>query len=622
MENVGLMVALAGAMTKAPSSAQVASAVDAWLEDHPEAITTVQDGAITNAKLAASFVTPGTASAYSSSATYAVGDYVFHNGVLYRCISAISTAEAWTAAHWTAAVLGDEVGDLKSAISDVEGWSGIESDYQQASTPGAIYYSNGTPHTTSSSVTNAYKYSDFLPVRKNAIIKYKLRTPTDYCMIAFYTSASTSGYVKANSVAGTGGTAEGTYTVPDNGFVVVTARNDLADKYATYTLIGSHNAQTEARLGTLETEIAPLIGADEDIVNLQHEVFSLMGEPKENGYIKNDGTFQSHADYRTTGYIKVNSGDVIKYKIGHATTLPIISFYTSKSESSAQTSEFVAGVNGYKSGTYTVNANGFVRFTYYKTRTDSYAVFDENIPDNVKTYLPPYNGVKDLTILCLGDSIFGNDGEIVDDLISISGANVINGAVGGTRVTDRGGTDNYQWFDGLNLVEALTTGDWTNQDIAVQTLTSVADRLATLKAVDMSSVDLITMDWGTNDYTGGLTIEAIETAYSAVVDMIQEAYPAIRMLIITPIWRYFGTKADNENGDNYVYNASTLKEIASAIDNHAKDMRIESLHMYQKMPLSYNTADLYFDATSTVHLNAVGNMVYAHILNGKIQSMY
>ena len=108
-----------------PSDEQVAEAIDAWLDDHPEATTTVEDGSITNAKLASSFVTPGTASAYSSSATYAVGDYCFHNGSLYRCITAITTAEAWTAEHWTAAVLGEDVGDLKSAIDTKFGFSSI-----------------------------------------------------------------------------------------------------------------------------------------------------------------------------------------------------------------------------------------------------------------------------------------------------------------------------------------------------------------------------------------------------------------------------------------------------------------------------------------------------------------
>ncbi len=57
---------------------------------------------------------------YSSSALYGVGSYAWYNGSLYRCITAITTAEAWTAAHWTAAVLGDDVGDLKSALySDI-----------------------------------------------------------------------------------------------------------------------------------------------------------------------------------------------------------------------------------------------------------------------------------------------------------------------------------------------------------------------------------------------------------------------------------------------------------------------------------------------------------------------
>lgn len=133
MENVGLMVALAGAMTKAPTAEQVKTAVDAWLDDHPEATTTVQDGAITNAKLASSFVTPGTASAYSSSATYAVGDYAFYNGSLYRCTTPITTAEAWTAAHWTAAVLGDDVGDLKTSLIKTVVPSSVEDGYISAS---------------------------------------------------------------------------------------------------------------------------------------------------------------------------------------------------------------------------------------------------------------------------------------------------------------------------------------------------------------------------------------------------------------------------------------------------------------------------------------------------------
>ena len=53
---------------------------------------------------------------YSTSATYDQGDYVWYSGVLYRAKQDISVPEAWTAAHWQAAVIGN---DLSAARRDV-----------------------------------------------------------------------------------------------------------------------------------------------------------------------------------------------------------------------------------------------------------------------------------------------------------------------------------------------------------------------------------------------------------------------------------------------------------------------------------------------------------------------
>ena len=50
------------------------------------------------------------APAYDSTATYAVGDYCIYNNVLYRCKTAITVAEAWTAGHWTATSIGADIG--------------------------------------------------------------------------------------------------------------------------------------------------------------------------------------------------------------------------------------------------------------------------------------------------------------------------------------------------------------------------------------------------------------------------------------------------------------------------------------------------------------------------------
>lgn len=57
------------------------------------------------------------APAYSASSTYAVGDPVTYNNKLYVCSTPITTAEAWTAAHWTETSIGSQISDLKDDLS-------------------------------------------------------------------------------------------------------------------------------------------------------------------------------------------------------------------------------------------------------------------------------------------------------------------------------------------------------------------------------------------------------------------------------------------------------------------------------------------------------------------------
>ena len=56
------------------------------------------------------------ASAYDSTATYAVGDLCIYNNDLYECNTAISVAEAWDSTHWTQATVA---GQLANSGKDV-----------------------------------------------------------------------------------------------------------------------------------------------------------------------------------------------------------------------------------------------------------------------------------------------------------------------------------------------------------------------------------------------------------------------------------------------------------------------------------------------------------------------
>lgn len=66
---------------------------------------------------------PGTVKAsiaddFSTSVNYAVGDFCYHLGTLYKCTTA-HTAGAWNAEHFTATQVGDEIGELKNTLGEL-----------------------------------------------------------------------------------------------------------------------------------------------------------------------------------------------------------------------------------------------------------------------------------------------------------------------------------------------------------------------------------------------------------------------------------------------------------------------------------------------------------------------
>ena len=67
---------------------------------------------------------------YSTSATYAVGDRVRYGYYIYECNTAITTAEAWTAAHWTALAPLLELIDDKADADNVPASGSVNSSGQ------------------------------------------------------------------------------------------------------------------------------------------------------------------------------------------------------------------------------------------------------------------------------------------------------------------------------------------------------------------------------------------------------------------------------------------------------------------------------------------------------------
>lgn len=66
---------------------------------------------------------------YSSSSTYNVGDYAVYNNVLYRCVTAIVTPEAWNSSKWEVATFQDLVDDVNDAVQSVNNKANVDGNY-------------------------------------------------------------------------------------------------------------------------------------------------------------------------------------------------------------------------------------------------------------------------------------------------------------------------------------------------------------------------------------------------------------------------------------------------------------------------------------------------------------
>lgn len=56
---------------------------------------------------------------FSTTKTYAVGDYVIYQGKLYKCTTAVTTAGSWNSSNWALAVLSDDVSSLNNALNEI-----------------------------------------------------------------------------------------------------------------------------------------------------------------------------------------------------------------------------------------------------------------------------------------------------------------------------------------------------------------------------------------------------------------------------------------------------------------------------------------------------------------------
>jgi len=223
----------------------------------------------------------------------------------------------------------------------------------------------------------------------------------------------------------------------------------------------------------------------------------------------------------------------------------------------------------------------------------------------------PKTGKK---VICLGDSITEN-GDYPVRLATLTGATVTNCGFGGSRLAFS--TGDYAYLSFHKLADYISTGDYSDLTAACARLAgsptfddniAIAARLA---AVDWSTVDYIVAAYGTNDYgspdvplgtTTDTTGATFKGAINYAVNKICTAYPNIKILFVSPIWRSRYNSGDGNDSDVYANSRGNyLLDFVDAMKQMAELNKMPCVDIYRTSGINkYNGATLLSDGLHPV----------------------
>ena len=278
------------------------------------------------------------------------------------------------------------------------------------------------------------------------------------------------------------------------------------------------------------------------------------------------------------------------------------------------------------------------RFSNWGTRTKS--DFDPNNMDTeieVETHdnilplivdedtAPPDDGVR--TVVVFGNGPFADDRESDDNLAALiedlSGAVVYNCSVADSYLAasepnfdskkDPMDAFNFYWLTTLATVDNTILGEGAFGVLGDDAPADAREAYETLKTLDFNTVDVVAIMYDASDYLDGRYIynpdnlTDIQSFYgnlSAGIDLIQQTYPHIRIIVMSPTYAY----AVNEEGeyvssDLYLYAEHPLSRYSMMLEQAAAYYVVSFVDNFYGTINELN-ADEYLE--DNLHLNLAG----------------
>ena len=236
----------------------------------------------------------------------------------------------------------------------------------------------------------------------------------------------------------------------------------------------------------------------------------------------------------------------------------------------------------------------------------------------------PLKGKK---IVNFGDSIFGNARDTFGADMSISamiaertGATVYNGGFGGCKMA-KDGTQYWEDFSMEALSYAIANNDWTDQDASLiagagTLLAYFSDTITMLKSIDWSEVDIITIGYGTNDFTGNVTEQEFKDALDYSIETILGEYTNIKIYVISPMFRWWDATDGSDTHQNS--NGDTLVDFVDYCKAESDKYHMGYVDTYTNLGINLINRLQYFNAADGTHPKLEGRELRAYTIIGAL----
>ena len=256
--------------------------------------------------------------------------------------------------------------------------------------------------------------------------------------------------------------------------------------------------------------------------------------------------------------------------------------------------------------------------------------------------LPKAKGKLDkANIVFLGDSITSSY-NMPYYLGLASGANVFNYGIGGSRLA-RHTSAGYKDLSGFKIGKAIKSGVWTDVTAGGTTTNDAGNtnsaRMTALSNTDWSTVDYLVIGYGTNDFGGGVTIDASKTedltgslqgyyfnvTVGNMIEDIISTHPHIKVLWWTPLWR--GVTPNDPTGitngtdvsDNTLNNS--MQDYIDQIEIKIKYYKQAYIDMYHESGITEATKGHFLNA-DLLHPTPAGSQWLANKLIAALESKF